>query len=131
MNDEMYIAKKGYLDHHWPQSFGRRTTKKRNQSGRKQIRRKSNGTTDVRVSIILLMWESGLVINPKYRLNNSENIISKLQPPIFVKVAGGKGQVEGGGWQIMGIFVLRVDTGGIEISFWNIMSLKLNHQLCK
>lgn len=36
---------------------------------------------EYRASVI---WETGIVINPKHRLKNTENMTFKLEPPTFV-----------------------------------------------
>lgn len=45
-----------------------------------KTRKGSNGGTVVRAYVILMVWRSGIAIPSKHRLNNSENVRSKLQP---------------------------------------------------
>lgn len=48
--------------------------------GRKKMRKKSNEATGVGALVRQAMWESGITIYSKHRLNNIENVKSKLQP---------------------------------------------------
>lgn len=43
------------------------------KAGRKNMRRRSNGGTEARTSIILVTYETGVVINPKHRFSSTEN----------------------------------------------------------
>lgn len=40
------------------------------------MRKGSNGGTSIAALVILVVWKRGIVINPKYRLNNAESMDS-------------------------------------------------------
>lgn len=51
--------------------------KEKHREGKKS-RCKSNGTTEVWASVIIVMWESDIMISLKHGFNNSENMGSKV-----------------------------------------------------
>lgn len=66
----------------WPQNLGQR--RKEIKANRKKMRKRVVMGDRGQDFIILVVWESGNSIDPKFRLANTKNMRSKLKSPISV-----------------------------------------------
>lgn len=76
------------------------------------MRKRSNGGSKVRGSILLVMWASGISIHSKHSLNSTENMKTNPKPLSFVMClyqCGRLGVVEAGRHWSLGILFEGVD----------------------